>query len=220
MALGKRVKLRREQLGLTQKELGKLVGRSISYIQSLENRDSRKTQNVNLLADALKTTVLHLETGREVKIHLDAIKLQIPSNCQNSELAHKTINFVPLISWEEVGGLPKIINVTDIGKQFQMIPCIQNRSNDAYALEISGDSMSSSGVDSFPSGTKIIIDPERSADNGDFVIAMINGDDQVVFKQLIIDGSRQYLKSLNSQYPIITEQFTVLGRLISSIKDY
>ena len=59
----------------------------------------------------------------------------------------------------------------------------------------------------------------RVADNGDFVIAKINSDNKAVFKQLVSDGSRYYLKSLNQQYPTITDEFEVIGRLISSIKE-
>ena len=43
-----------------------------------------------------------------------------------------------------------------------------------------------------------------------------------MLKQLIIEGSRQYLKPLNPRYPIIalTEQFKVCGVVVEKFKIY
>lgn len=67
MALGKRVKQVREALGIKQGELGEMIGRSQSYIQSLEARDSQKTGPSKRLAEALGVTHEWLITGEGQK---------------------------------------------------------------------------------------------------------------------------------------------------------
>jgi len=63
MALGSRVKKRRLSLGITQTELAIAIKATQSYVQSLESRDSKKTNKLTELADALKTSTSYLLTG-------------------------------------------------------------------------------------------------------------------------------------------------------------
>lgn len=65
MALGQRVKQAREAMGLTQEDLGQLVGMSQAAIHILEKRDSKSTGKVLRLAKALKTTPEYLLTGND-----------------------------------------------------------------------------------------------------------------------------------------------------------
>lgn len=68
-----------------------------------------------------------------------------------------------------------------------------------YALVVKGDSM----APDFPEGMRLVVEPDMSADNGDFVIAK-NGDNEATFKQLVMDGGVFYLKPINPRYPILT----------------
>lgn len=70
----------------------------------------------------------------------------------------------------------------------------------AFALEVEGDSMVSDVGPSFPAGTIIIVEPERSAKPGDFVVAKDVSTQRGTFKRLMTDGSRWYLKPLNRDY--------------------
>lgn len=77
-------------------------------------------------------------------------------------------------------------------------------SENAYAIRVPGDSMtSSSGEESFPENTLIVLDPEREAAPGDFVIARQRAGAELTFKQLVRDAGRLYLKPLNPQYPMV-----------------
>ena len=69
---------------------------------------------------------------------------------------------------------------------------------------------------SYPAGMIIFVDPEREAASGDRVVAKVNGDNEATFKQLVIDGERKYLKPLNPAYPVITDPFRVLGKVIGA----
>lgn len=56
---------------------------------------------------------------------------------------------------------------------------------------------------SIPEGFIILVDPDRSAENGDLVVAKMIETNEVVFKKLIIDVGRYLLKPLNRDYKTI-----------------
>lgn len=111
--------------------------------------------------------------------------------------------YVPLLNWQDVDQwlshpdqLADKNHLTYVISQIKVSP-------QAFALRVEGDSMEAPHGVSFCNGAVIIIDPELPAKNGAFVIAKqsaVGG--QLVFKQLIIDGNRRYLKPLNPRYPI------------------
>lgn len=72
------------------------------------------------------------------------------------------------------------------------------------------------GVDvSFRAGEIIHVDPDDlDVDPGKFVVAKITSSGQIVFRQLQYDADRPYLRALNPQFPLIREQFEVLGRVV------
>lgn len=65
-----------------------------------------------------------------------------------------------------------------------------------YALRVLGDSMEPE----FAEGCIIIIDPEGVARDGAFVLAA-HADDELIFRQLRIDGQTCTLVALNAKYP-------------------
>lgn len=65
-----------------------------------------------------------------------------------------------------------------------------------YALFVDGDSM----APRFPTGTILIVEPNRPAVAGNFVVARFGND--CTFKQLVKDGADWYLKPLNERYPV------------------
>jgi SOS-response transcriptional repressor LexA len=93
----------------------------------------------------------------------------------------------------------------------------------AYALRVVGDSMTNPhGSPSFPEGTVIILDPEREAAPGKYVVVRQKGDSEVTFKQLVRDGGRFYLKPLNPRYPILemNEDAVICGVLVQAVMDF
>ncbi len=69
MTLGKRIKLRREILGLSQSELSKHAGISQPYVSALENDIFQPTSSVICsLAKTLKCTTDYLIMGSERKV--------------------------------------------------------------------------------------------------------------------------------------------------------
>ena len=70
----------------------------------------------------------------------------------------------------------------------------------SFVLKIENNVMQSNGTNSFPLGSLVIIDPEAEAKNNDFVIVKLSKN-EIVLRQLIIDGNSKYLKKLNPKYP-------------------
>jgi DNA polymerase V len=69
--------------------------------------------------------------------------------------------------------------------------------SEPFALRVLGDSM----VPEFEQGTIIIVEPAGVLEGGCFVIA--HHEDEYLFRQLVIDRDRWFLKPLNSNYPTI-----------------
>ncbi len=69
------------------------------------------------------------------------------------------------------------------GSHLETVPVTTPVQRHTYALRVHGDSMESTGRDSFPEGSVIVIEPELPPLPGDYVIAR-NAADQTTFKQL------------------------------------
>ena len=73
---------------------------------------------------------------------------------------------------------------------------------------------------SYPQGSYIIVDPAKvSPDNGDRIIAKLEGSAEVTFKVYKDEDGRKWLAPLNSSHQPITEPFKVLGTIIGKWED-
>lgn len=69
---------------------------------------------------------------------------------------------------------------------------------------------------SFPDGTILLVDPNRRADPGDFVIAKDVQTQQATFKRLAYDGGRWYLRPLNPAFKTVEidePSLRIIGRV-------
>ena len=107
---------------------------------------------------------------------------------------------VPVVSEVEAGNYTVIDNFNPKG-QFDTVRVTVPVQRHTYALRVHGDSMVSETGDSFPEGSIIIVEPEMTAQPGDYVVAIRDGN-QSTFKQLVSDGGDLYLKPLNVRYPL------------------
>ena len=134
----------------------------------------------------------------------------------NVEPAIAKPNKAPLISNVQAGVWMEGIDnfATNDAEEWLPRPVGGERS---YYLRVVGDSMSSTSGVSFPEGVLVLIDPDSQWNNGDYVVAKINGENGVTFKQLKYDEhNRPYLKPLNSQWPDIFDEFRILGKMVFS----
>ncbi len=99
------------------------------------------------------------------------------------------------------------------------IPTDMMRSGEHYALEVHGDSMIDAGIFD---GDTAIIQRVQTADNGDIVVALVEGH-EATLKRLRRKGEMIALEAANSAYEtriFRAEQITVQGRLVGLIRKY
>jgi SOS-response transcriptional repressor LexA len=128
---------------------------------------------------------------------------------------------VPLISWVQAGSWADVEDHYAPGEAEEWVEVYEVQPGEAaFALRVSGDSMTSpypGDTTTFPDGTIIVVDPSRSAQAGDFVVAKDVVTQQATFKKLATDGGRWFLKPLNPTYPTVEiddPAMRVIGKVI------
>jgi SOS-response transcriptional repressor LexA len=129
-----------------------------------------------------------------------------------------TRGLVPVISWVQAGHWhdAEMHDLPD--DELEWRPCPISHGVQTYALRVEGDSMTAQYGKSYPAGSIIYIDPDQAGGvvSGNSVIAKINGDAKVTFKVFIEEAGKRYLKPLNPQYPMITDPFRIIGKVIGT----
>ena len=88
------------------------------------------------------------------------------------------------------------------------------KSKDAYLLRIKGDSMIGVGIHD---KDLVIVRPQKDADPGNIVVALVDGDDGTV-KTLRGRGPQAYLEPANPSYEPIRRAFQIVGKVIGVIR--
>lgn len=100
MTIGERIKLRREQLGLTQEEVAKKCGyKSRSSVNKIELSRSLPLSKVELMANALETTPAELMGWTETTDYImENETVEVPDDSSEAkELYEKYKNAIPEI---------------------------------------------------------------------------------------------------------------------------
>lgn len=104
---------------------------------------------------------------------------------------------IPVLSWVQAGDWENVyLDNIDEWRSTAKI-----HSNKTFALKVRGLSMYNPGNrESFQDGDIILVDPERPADNGSLVIALLENTNESTFKKLYIEDGIYYLKPLNPNW--------------------
>lgn len=206
--LAKRLKLAREEAGLSQAALAKLIGAGQSTIGSIENGRNHGSGKIVQIARALNVRPQWLEDGtlpmRDGGVTQD----------YNVESAPRMADPVPLISWVQAGDWCGVVDNFAPGDAEEWLPCPRSHGPHAFALRVRGVSMEPK----YRNGSIIFVDPDKHADHGSNVVVRIENDKEATFKQLVIEGDKRFLKPLNPNWPEqlieITEHATICGVVI------
>lgn len=206
MSLGERVKTARLRKGLNQSELARATGIKPQSIQYLEGGSAGGSRHLPQIAAA---------TGVNVKWLSEGVGPMEPSNVSPAPDVGER---VPLISWVQAGSWMEIADHYAPGDGEDFIPCPGSVGPHAFALRVSGDSMEPE----FTAGDLIIVDPDKQALNGSYVVVRLEESEEATFKQFVIDAGRKYLKPLNPRYPVIdiTQDATITGVVAYKYKPY
>ena len=105
----------------------------------------------------------------------------------------------PVVDWRDAANNMEDIRRSTLPHVTTSVIC----SDDSYWLVAKGESMNAPQGLSIPAGTMILVDPHAPAIDGKLVIAQLEEGQTPTFKQLITDGGRKLLRSLNPLYPPI-----------------
>lgn len=129
---------------------------------------------------------------------------------------------VPIVSWEEVYAFA--FNEPEFHPYFLSRWTFlfdQQANHLTLAIEVDNESMKSKEGLSFEIGDIIIFQGKEEYKNQDLIVAIEIESKAFIFKQLIIDAGRWYLKSLNPDYPMIAtrqENLKIVGKVIQRIR--
>lgn len=206
MTIHKLIRDGRARLGLTEQQFADRVGVSRGAVQQWEREGGTAPRRANqkAVAELIGLSVAELMGGGEPNV---------------GEI--KQGRKVPLISWVEAGHLNDISDLFSPGDADEWVMASESQPSDgSFALRVSGSSMTSPDAEapySFPDGTILLVDPNRSVTAGDFVIAKDIETQQATFKRLAYDGGRWYLRPLNPNFRTIEiddPSIRVIGRVI------
>lgn len=190
MNMGEKIYYLRTKNSMTLEELGNKVGVGKSTVRKWENGmiANMKRDKILKVAEALNTTPAYLMGWDEAKEEPKKKGVKIP-------VLGRVAAGVPIEMIEDVLDYEEITE--DMAKH-----------GEYFALKIQGDSMSPR----IWNNDVVIVKQQDDADNGDIVIAAINGDDAVCKRlQKYSDGIA--LVSLNPQYePIYLKKDEVDGK--------
>ena len=103
----------------------------------------------------------------------------------------------PLISWVQAGEWSEIMAGRVPPYDSELLPCPVRCSEHTFVLGVHGISMEPK----FHAGDLIFVDPEATPVHGKYVVVQLDESNEATFKQLVVEGGRQYLKALNPDWP-------------------
>lgn len=121
---------------------------------------------------------------------------------------------VPLIG-TVAAGMP-ITAIEDVTDYISFTPS-KHYQNSLYALKVRGDSMINVGI---YDGDIIIAEKKNTAENGEIVVALVNGTDATVKRFYKEDGHFRLQPENDTMEPIISKDVDILGKVVSLIRYY
>ncbi len=204
--LGDRIKSRRKELKLTQKDLATAL-KGVSHVAVSQWESSTTKPNSENILDL--STVLQCD-----------ISWLLRGNGESNVLpASLGMTKVPLISYIQAGQWTGIDDFRETCGDYEYILTDLEVSENAFALEIKGDSMEPDFIE----GDRVIIDPDVQPHAGEFVAA-INGDYEATFKKYrpledLDEYGRQHFEliALNPDYhklSTLKQEIRIIGTMV------
>ncbi|RWU18089.1 peptidase S24 [Pseudomonas alkylphenolica] len=195
--IGNRIAKRMHELGMSGGELARKSGVPQPTIHRILTGTSAspRQENVEKIARVLGVTTEWLWKG-------EGSPTLVTSLQSNIEAGPKVRGFVPLISWVQAGAWCEMQEPFELENVESWLPCAVSHSSTTFALRVRGLSMFNPHERrSFRDGDIIFVDPAKDYENGSLVIAKLADSKEATFKQLVLEGDRQFLKPLNPSWP-------------------
>lgn len=115
----------------------------------------------------------------------------------NVEPGPEMRGLVPVISWVQAGQWCDSVDLFQPGDSDEWLACPAKHGPHTFALRVRGVSMEPKYRD----GAIIFVDPDRTADHLSNVVVRQDNDNEVTFKQLVIEDGVRFLRPLNPDWP-------------------
>ena len=208
MHIGLRIKELMDANKVSGKEMAAYCGITPGAVSSWFSTGRISKEKLAMAADLLKVSTDELISG------------EYSTKTGNVGAIKAPAGEVPVISWVQAGAWHEVSEAFQPEDAERYLPIFRGHSSQTYALKVRGDSMTSPHGKSYPQGSYIIVDPAKvSPDNGDRIIAKLEGSAEVTFKVYKDEDGRKWLAPLNSSHQPITEPFKVLGTIIGKWED-
>lgn len=200
------LKLLLQQGNLTESELARQTGVCQPVIHRIA---SGETDNPKI--DSLRPIAKFFSISVDQLIGDAPIPQTAPVFHVEQEFYH-----LPLITLEEV--ITWQANAQELTTKNIFVQTDLKTSPNAYAIKLKDSTM----YPMFPDGTLLIIEPNHPEKHRDFVVARLQSEEKAIFKQLLIDGPKRYLRSVNRDYPPIelTANDQILGVMLQARIDF
>lgn len=192
MTMGERIKAMRKAQGLTQEELGNMLGIKKAAVQKYEKGTVKniKYDTLMLLAEIFGTSVEYIVSGGDVlpenmrpAVTEDAVRIPVLANVSAGMGCHANSFADNAVSFETVSA----DTLTSDG--------------DYVYMRVTGDSM----YPVFMEGDLALVRVQSSVDSGSYAVVIIDNDNGVI-KKVVYGDDYIELHSVNPMYP--TRQFT------------
>lgn len=194
------VKQKMRERRLTQEQLAERIGRSQGALNHwLSGRRSPDLQTMNEVLHELGEVDLEVVQILRVNEHRSAYGLA-PSAAGPEWAVNGPGYSYPLLKWDAAAADHPSIARHSTGAMHLSDYCARGP---AFWLMVDGESMSAPFGRSVPAGALILVDPRVEAAAGSLVIVSVPGQQQAVFRELVEEGGRRYLRALNPTWPVI-----------------
>ncbi|CDL86618.1 LexA family protein [Xenorhabdus cabanillasii] len=208
---------KKKQLGISQEKFADELGKSQGAISHYLN--GTNALNLEIAADfanKLGVTINDFSPS----LNKQARKLLTAVYGDNMTLVEDVTSYrqYPLLNWADAGNWCEepmsLYHKNNIKQYDTSVEC----SYRAFWLEVKDDSMNSPNGLSIPQGMIILVDPEVKPITNNLVVAKLEGEKKLTFKQLITEGYDTYLKPLNPQYNMIplSDKIHILGVVVEA----
>lgn len=202
--VGYRIFEARKNKKITRKEIADFLGVHETTIKRYEDGDTKKlpTDRLEKIAKYLNTSIDYLMGWEdEAKESNQGIKIPV------------------------LGAVPAGIPITAIEDiiDYEEIPQSWSNQGDFFGLRIKGNSM----YPKLENGDVVIVKKQSTADNGDVVIAMVNGDDATCkrYKRMnagimLTSDNSEYSPMFYTNEQIQSLPVTIIGKVVESRKKF
>lgn len=224
--VGMRVKQARKHAKLTQVELAKAIDTSQGAISDLENGRNESSTNLVQMAKVMGVNPTWLATGEGEMLDQPApyqLDRRGLGNVEPVDMSKMKLKKAPILNWVQAG-IPNIIG-DNTWEEWEFY-FDDNYGENVYWLHIKGDSM----TPIFEEGDLILIDMDRHPRAGDYVIAIVDGDNEATFKKYKPCGYDEKLGceycqliALNNFYPPYDSRYTrinIIGTVVEFKKKF